>query len=60
MQEAVALTEEDLPVMLPETDNFRPSGTPESPLALVDHWVNTNEPRSGGLTSFLPPTSSHY
>lgn len=43
----MALREEDLPVTLPETDNFRPLGTPESPLAAVDHWVNTTDPRTG-------------
>ena len=47
LQEAVALREEDLPLVLPDTDNFRPSGTPESPLAAIPQWVNTTDPRTG-------------
>ncbi|MFW5883758.1 MAG: class I tRNA ligase family protein, partial [Verrucomicrobiota bacterium] len=37
---AVALPPEQLPVTLPETDNFQPSGTGESPLAKVPEWVS--------------------
>jgi hypothetical protein len=33
--------------MLPETDQFKPSGTPESPLAVIDSWVNTTDPATG-------------
>ncbi|HIW70944.1 MAG TPA: leucine--tRNA ligase [Candidatus Limosilactobacillus merdipullorum] len=32
--------EDQLPVMLPETDDIKPSGTGESPLANVKDWVN--------------------
>jgi len=45
-----ALPEEQLPVQLPETDNFRPGGTgeePQSPLANLRAWVETTEPASG-------------
>jgi leucyl-tRNA synthetase len=48
--EAVALPEEQLPVRLPETDQFKPAATsenPESPLARLTAWVNTTDPRSG-------------
>lgn len=31
---------EELPLLLPKTDNIRPSGTGESPLANIDEWVN--------------------
>lgn len=30
-----------LPLMLPNTDNVKPSGTPKSPLANIATWVNT-------------------
>jgi hypothetical protein len=33
--------------VLPETDDFRPSGTPESPLANITSWVNLTDPRTG-------------
>ena len=46
-QEPVAVPEEQLPLLLPDTDNFRPSGTPESPLAVIEDWVNTVDPASG-------------
>ena len=42
------MPEEQLPLLLPDTDNFRPSGTPESPLAVIEDWVNTVDPASGG------------
>ncbi|MFS0780493.1 leucine--tRNA ligase [Bacillus sp. 1P06AnD] len=31
---------EELPLMLPETTDIRPSGTGESPLANIEEWVN--------------------
>ena len=43
----MAVPEEQLPLLLPDTDNFRPSGTPESPLAVIEDWVNTVDPASG-------------
>ncbi|KAG1659920.1 hypothetical protein FOA52_015358, partial [Chlamydomonas sp. UWO 241] len=45
--EAVALPESHLPLTLPETDNYKPSGTPESPLSVIDSWVNCIDPVSG-------------
>eukprot|EP00879_Flechtneria_rotunda_P026887 GHRR01028726.1.p1 GENE.GHRR01028726.1~~GHRR01028726.1.p1 ORF type:complete len:534 (+),score=200.19 GHRR01028726.1:97-1602(+) len=44
---AVAIPEDQLPLMLPDTDQFKPSGTPESPLAAIDSWVNTTDPATG-------------
>jgi leucyl-tRNA synthetase len=41
------LPEERLPVLLPETDNFRPAGTGESPLANIAGWVETVDPATG-------------
>ncbi|MFC7364464.1 MULTISPECIES: leucine--tRNA ligase [Bhargavaea] len=39
--------EEELPLMLPKTDNIRPSGTGESPLANIEEWVNVTDPKTG-------------
>ncbi len=39
--------EEELPVMLPETSEIKPSGTGESPLANIDEWVNVVDPETG-------------
>ncbi len=39
--------ESDLPVTLPEVEDFAPSGNGESPLAKIDSWLNTTDPVSG-------------
>ena len=44
----VALKEEDLPLKLPEVEDFRPGEGGESPLIKVDSWVNTKCPKCGG------------
>ncbi|MHC4482473.1 MAG: leucine--tRNA ligase [Planctomycetota bacterium] len=36
----VGLSEEDLPLELPEVESYKPAGTGESPLANIDGWVN--------------------
>ncbi|MGD0337600.1 MAG: leucine--tRNA ligase [Bacteroidota bacterium] len=41
------LDEEDLPLTLPEVQSYKPSGTGESPLALMDSWVNVVDPKTG-------------
>jgi leucyl-tRNA synthetase len=41
------LPEEHLPLVLPETSNFKPSGTGESPLSNLQDWVTTIDPTSG-------------
>ena len=45
--EAQPLPEEQLPLTLPETSNFKPSGSGESPLANLEDWLATTEPASG-------------
>ncbi len=40
----VPLTDEDLPHTLPEVEHYEPTETGESPLALVDEWVNVTLP----------------
>ncbi|ANE47271.1 leucyl-tRNA synthetase [Paenibacillus swuensis] len=39
--------DDQLPLMLPETNEIKPSGTGESPLANVTDWVNTIDPETG-------------
>ncbi|WP_068616165.1 leucine--tRNA ligase [Paenibacillus tuaregi] len=38
---------DQLPLVLPEVDQIKPSGTGESPLANVTEWVNTTDPETG-------------
>ena len=45
---AVPLDEKDLPLKLPDVKSYKPTGTGESPLALIDDWVNTTCPKCGG------------
>jgi leucyl-tRNA synthetase len=45
--QALPLPEEQLPVLLPETSNFKPSGNGESPLANLTDWLTTTDPISG-------------
>ncbi|MEC5314759.1 leucine--tRNA ligase [Enterococcus casseliflavus] len=42
-----ALSVDQLPLRLPKTDNIKPSGTGESPLANVTDWVNVTDPETG-------------
>lgn len=44
----VPVDEKDLPVRLPEVENYSPTATGESPLAEIDEWVNTTCPSCGG------------
>jgi leucyl-tRNA synthetase len=40
----IALDEKDLPLVLPETDNFKPTSTGEPPLAKSENWLNVTLP----------------
>jgi leucyl-tRNA synthetase len=44
----VPVPEDQLPLTLPEVTSFEPSGTGESPLAVIDEWVNCECPSCGG------------
>jgi leucyl-tRNA synthetase len=44
---AVPVPEDQLPVLLPDTDNWMPTGTGVSPLAAIDSFVNTTCPICG-------------
>ncbi|MCB9419452.1 MAG: leucine--tRNA ligase [Ardenticatenaceae bacterium] len=43
----VPVPEENLPVLLPDTNDFAPAGDGRSPLARVAKWVNTTCPQCG-------------
>lgn len=44
----VPVPEEDLPVVLPNVESYKPTDTGESPLAAIDEWVNVKCPCCGG------------
>ncbi|PTL39780.1 leucine--tRNA ligase [Alkalicoccus saliphilus] len=41
------LPEEELPLTLPEMEEFKPSGTGESPLANNEDWLTVTDPKTG-------------
>jgi len=43
----VPVPEDELPVMLPEVENYEPTDTGESPLANIKEWVETTCPKCG-------------
>lgn len=45
---AVAVSEEDLPIKLPDVGDFEPTDDGESPLSKIDEFVNTKCPKCGG------------
>ena len=44
----VPVPESDLPVLLPDVENYEPTDSGESPLAAMTDWVNTTCPKCGG------------
>jgi leucyl-tRNA synthetase len=44
----VPVPEDELPVLLPDVEHYKPTGTGESPLASIPEWVNTTCPQCGG------------
>ncbi len=40
--------EKNLPIELPDVENYEPTDTGESPLAKIEDWVNTTCPKCGG------------
>ncbi len=44
---AVPVPEDQLPVLLPDVESYKPTDTGESPLAHIDEWVNTTCPVCG-------------
>jgi len=45
--DVILLEDDQLPLELPELENFEPSGTGESPLANVEEWINHTDPETG-------------
>ena len=52
--------EDQLPVLLPLTDNFRPTGTGQSPLASISEFVNTTCPACGGAARRETDVSDNF
>jgi len=46
-----AVSEDDLPVMLPEVEKYEPTGDGKSPLSLINSWVEVKDTNTG-ITSF--------
>jgi leucyl-tRNA synthetase len=44
----VAISESDLPLLLPEVEKYETTDTGESPLAAMTDWINTTCPKCGG------------
>ena len=44
---STTVPENELPLLLPKTDQVKPSGTGESPLAVISEWVNVVDPVTG-------------
>ncbi|MBT8044059.1 MAG: leucine--tRNA ligase [Verrucomicrobiae bacterium] len=42
--------ESELPVLQPEMDDFKPTGSPEGPLAKATEWINYSETAQGTIT----------
>ena len=45
--EPKAVSDAELPVLLPELEEFKPSGSPEGPLAAARAWLETRDPTTG-------------
>ena len=44
----VPVPEEELPIRLPQTDDYKPNANGDSPLSKIDDWVNCKCPNCGG------------
>ena len=57
---AVAVPEDQLPVLLPHVDDYAPKGDGKSVLGTVDEWVNTICPTCGGPAKRETDTMDGY
>lgn len=57
---AVAIPDDQLPVILPDVDDFKPKGGATSVLADVEDWVNTTCPTCGGPAKRETDTMDGY
>jgi leucyl-tRNA synthetase len=55
-----SLEEDELPLVLPDVQDYKPAGTGESPLANVDSWVNFIDPMSGKKARFETNTMPQW
>jgi leucyl-tRNA synthetase len=55
-----ALEPDELPLTLPEVDDFQPAGTGESPLAKVDSWVNFIDKKTGKKAAYETNTMPQW
>ncbi|HJZ49663.1 MAG TPA: class I tRNA ligase family protein, partial [Roseiflexaceae bacterium] len=56
----VPVPEEQLPVLLPEVEDWKPSGTGSSPLAAIPSFVNTTCPACGGAARRETDVSDNF
>ena len=54
------IDEKDLPLTLPEIDDFKPGENGESPLAKLDDWINTTCPKCGKPAKRETDTMAHW
>ncbi|MCK5742037.1 MAG: leucine--tRNA ligase, partial [Chlorobi bacterium] len=54
------LDEDELPLRLPEVDDFQPAGTGESPLAKVESWINFIDKKTGKKARFETNTMPQW
>jgi len=57
---AVAVPDDQLPVILPDVENYKPTGGATSVLAGVEDWVNTTCPTCGGPAKRETDTMDGY
>jgi leucyl-tRNA synthetase len=57
---AVALPDDQLPLILPEVEDYRPTGGNTSVLASLTDWVNTTCPKCGGPATRETDTMDGY
>ena len=57
---AVPVPDDQLPVILPDVDDFKPKGGNTSALAAVTDWVNTTCPKCGGSAKRETDTMDGY
>lgn len=55
-----ALDVDELPLRLPEVNDFQPAGTGESPLAKVDSWVNFTDSKTGKKAKYETNTMPQW
>lgn len=55
-----ALQEDELPLTLPDIQDFQPAGTGESPLAKVDSWINFVDKKTGKKAKYETNTMPQW